>query len=104
MYTKSTLSKHWVETHCDLTFEKWPDILEYGLFIVNSTFATSNATLNVMYRSDRKLTAGSKARLRGMDALNNSATWLTAQKDSGLVQTTGEDVCTKFCNLSAVHT
>ena len=79
--------KTWVKENARLISTRWPDVLEHGLFIVTSTFATAQALTNMLQSSGQTATAGLKG-----GGLNTSISWVAAHNESGWVVSLAEKI------------
>lgn len=70
----------------------WPDVLEYGLFIVTSTYSTDEAQINLLSSNSQKISIGFNSGFVPIGEIAPSTMWHTASADSGWIKVSAENV------------
>lgn len=67
--------KQWAKQNAIKIKEEWPEVATDGLFIVTSTFSTSEACTNMLKTKGQKVTIGFSANVVGIGEIAPSANW-----------------------------
>lgn len=84
--------RRWIKENARILATVWPDVLKYGLFIVASTYTTTEARTNIMQANSHKVTVGFNAGFTPVGEIAPSTTWHTSSADSGWITTIADKV------------
>ncbi|KAJ5655346.1 hypothetical protein N7507_007296 [Penicillium longicatenatum] len=83
----TTTFRLWCKENSETILRKWPDVREYGLVIVTSTYRTRLAMLNAWAQKGKEISVGFRGGVVGIGEIAPSSTWYTSHEEAGWVST-----------------
>lgn len=82
----------WCKANMATLLENWPDIRNHGLWVVTSTWSTTEAGINLWKDTSKTLTIGFETSFAPAGEIGPSGGWHTAQSDTGWIVTRTKNV------------
>jgi uncharacterized protein with WD repeat len=84
--------KNWVHQNNTALLERWPEIENYGLIVITSTYGTQEANINAWKNKSKTIHVGFKSAESSVLEIAPSSEWYKAPSDEGWIESKAENV------------